>query len=288
MTSNLSSIKSQYPLAYTFLAGGLANASELLLGGQLLDRIKTHLQAYPQLRTRQAIREVLERKELWKGARWNLLQGAAKGALRWSINGASDQVCTQLFSKEMKKQHPSLFAGSVALLSALADSTVTCAIDGTKTLEMSRDWKGKIQMWKLLNQRGFGTLLNGWTPTFLKQSSIWLIYLVSYEKIKQMVLALNQGNPVPFHHKILLGAAPGMLSSLVNTPFDLLKTQAQIDKPLGEKRLVRSAQLIVAQFGWRGLYNSLAVKVLRSGWYSLVTYLIMDKLDALPNNMKIK
>ena len=39
--------------------------------------------------------------------------------------------------------------------------------------------------------------------------------------------------------------------------------------------------------GMRGLYGSFLTRICRSSWYSLVTLLIMDACDALPEHMKM-
>ena len=269
------------------IAGAIANSVEII-GGQPLDRIKTKLQSEPGLSTRQGIQYIYSQDKIagfYKGFRWNLMQAAIKGGTRWGINAGSDRFLSSLVREEDRRSHPVIFTTAIAGLSALLDGTVTNITDRAKTFEMSIDKKKEI--WQHIRARGIGFFFDGWTRACLKQLSIWSSYQLSFNYLKRHMEEDNQGKPFSNLQKVALGAMPGVCSAFFSTLPDLLKTQAQIKIPLRETML-RSIAKIARLHGIKSLYTSLGVKIVRSAHYSLATYLIMDQLGALPNNMRSK
>ncbi len=272
-------------ILYTFAAGAVANCTVMLLGGQVLDRLKTQLQTNPALTTKVAFKKIFHEGP-WNGLRWNMGQAGIKGATRWGINGLSDKINSHLIPNEYKKKYPGFFTLGIALTSAVIDATVTNVTDRAKTFEMSaRDKKETI---KAIQARGIRFFFDGWSRTCVKQIAIWGSYQTTYGYLKRSIVGeQGQNKTITIWEKFALGVIPGMASAVVSTVPDLIKTQAQKVDPL-HKNYFQTVSFILREHGWKGLGNSLGTKVVRSGYYSLVTFIIMDQLQALPNNMQLK
>eukprot|EP00997_Jenningsia_sp_PLL12_P000132 NODE_10191_length_343_cov_16.704082_g9280_i0.p1 GENE.NODE_10191_length_343_cov_16.704082_g9280_i0~~NODE_10191_length_343_cov_16.704082_g9280_i0.p1 ORF type:complete len:72 (-),score=22.91 NODE_10191_length_343_cov_16.704082_g9280_i0:126-314(-) len=59
-------------------------------------------------------------------------------------------------------------------------------------------------------------------------------------------------------------------------------------KPRAQQRIWHAGVAVYKEFGVRGFYSSLGAKLGRSVWYSTVTLLFMDYMNALPEHMKMK
>ena len=124
----------------------------------------------------------------------------------------------------------------------------------------------------------------------------WCAYLVGYQKFKEAAEWCNseviEGKvvqyPVPLGHKIGVAVATGCMSASLHTPIDMLKTQAQMAGSGKQPGIVAAARAVFQSHGVKGFYTSLGAKLLRSTWYSTVTLLCMDYLNALPAHMKMK
>jgi len=113
------------------------------------------------------------------------------------------------------------------------------------------------------------------------------VIVVFYDKFRDLALSYRHHQKLNYKDKFMIGSATGIVSCLVNTPFDMLRTQAQKDNPLQEHKIIMAAKEIFKVHGMRGFYSSLVTRMLRSTWYSAVTLLTMDYLNALPNRMKL-
>jgi len=86
--------------------------------------------------------------------------------------------------------------------------------------------------------------------------------------------------------KVLISSATGFVACILSTPFDMLRTQIQKDNPV-TLNVFRAGKMFYTQHGIHGLYSSLGTRIARSVWYSVVTLMVMDWTDALPNRMKM-
>eukprot|EP01012_Entosiphon_sulcatum_P015810 TRINITY_DN2077_c0_g1_i1.p1 TRINITY_DN2077_c0_g1~~TRINITY_DN2077_c0_g1_i1.p1 ORF type:complete len:326 (+),score=30.83 TRINITY_DN2077_c0_g1_i1:47-979(+) len=292
------------PLWYSFVCGATGQCLEIVTLGHILDRIKTEQQCNPAASTvRSTAREIWRRgglSDLYLGLRWNLLQGALKGSSRWGINNWCHAVVTAVTPEGLSKTHPSFFSGLVACTAAVTETTVLiCPLESLKTLEMTIQRKPGTSASSLVLQRlqadGSALLFRGWARTLLKQTVSWFAYLVGYGKFKEIAENANTKlmpdgthvlQPIPWHHKAMVGAATGMMSAAIHTPVEMLKTQAQKADATKSSMLVVSRQIWRA-YGIRGFYVSLNAKLLRSAWFSAVTLLTMDYLNAMPAHMKM-
>eukprot|EP00667_Euglena_gracilis_P018703 EG_transcript_19913 len=289
------------PLLRTFSFGLLTQCMEMVTLGHILDRLKIEQQSNPRLQhLHAACSSILGRgglPELYRGLQWNLAQGSLKSASRWTLNAGCFQGCEVALGSRFRKEHPSAFSAAVGCTAAFLDTTLmVCPLESLKVRDMTTHWVGgRSRMWWVLREEGLGLLFRGWPRVFGKQVLSWCAYLVGYQQFKTLAEWYNQEtvggrtirHPIPLHHKVAVASATGMLSTAIHTPMDMLKTQAQMAGADRSLTLRQSAQLVLREHGVRGFYVSLPAKLLRSAWYSTVTLVAMDHLDALPRHMSM-
>src|SRR3990172_1692080 len=187
----------RFSSVYTPIMGAVVSCIEISLGGQPLDRLKTHLQRDPSLSTKGALQSIWRQegvKGFYKGFRWNLVQAGTKGAFRWGANATCDYLYTSLVPLETRKRHPLLFTSAIALSAATLDATVLNLTDRVKIFEMtSRD---RRETWARIRARGPSFFFDGWGRSCAKQMSIWMTYQLSYQLLKQRIERENDGKKV--------------------------------------------------------------------------------------------
>eukprot|EP01121_Diplochlamys_sp_Union-15-3_P005554 TRINITY_DN15898_c0_g1_i1.p1 TRINITY_DN15898_c0_g1~~TRINITY_DN15898_c0_g1_i1.p1 ORF type:complete len:160 (-),score=16.26 TRINITY_DN15898_c0_g1_i1:15-494(-) len=146
--------------------------------------------------------------------------------------------------------------------------------------------QGNVQMWKVVKEDGFMIFFRGWDSIFSRQVVTWVTYLLAYDYFRETTMKRRKDKPLNVWDKIFIGSATGFVACLLNTPFDMFKTQAQKDSPL-KKNAVYISQLMFKQHGVSGIYSSFIMRFLRSTWYSVTTLLVMDYFNALPARMKL-
>jgi len=271
---------------YSFLTGGIGQAADLLTLGHILTRIATQQQANPQFTFMQSIKSIHSKggiPEFYKGLRWNLLIGVMKGASRWGLNNSLYRFYTTNFGNS------SLVPVMVGVTGAAIETTlILCPFESLRTREMTTFWKeGKVNMWHTITKiDGVKIFFRGWDSILLRQVVTWVTYLVVYDQCRNIALKSKGSMPLTWIDKILVGSATGFVACLLNTPFDMFKTQVQKDQPL-KLQITSLARVLYSQYGAYGLYSSLGTRALRSTWYSAVTLLTMDYLNALPSRMKL-
>lgn len=274
---------------HSLVSGVIAQSAEIMTLGHICERIKVEQQRYPELRSiQQTMRHMWGRggiKEIYKGTGWNVLSGVAKGTARWGGYCGFYKLYEKILHKEWQKKYPAAVSLGVGLSSAFVVTTfVACPLENLKIREMTGP---KQSFRQIVRQRGVPFFFRGWSRMILKQSFSLSSYLIAVEKFKQIAETFNSQTPTPLYQKMMISASAGMVSCLFHTPLDVLKTQTQLENPLAEKKLIAAARFLLEKYGARGLYSSLNVKLLRSGWHAAVTLGIMDQLDALPEQMKL-
>jgi len=111
--------------------------------------------------------------------------------------------------------------------------------------------------------------------------------LLVYDKYRDLVMFFRKGKQATIMDKFAMNFMTGATAASLTTPFDLYKTQKQKVKPIKEKNLLLSMQLLIQNYEWQGVYRSLPMRVARSGFYAMATFTVMDFFNALPNRMKV-
>lgn len=278
-------IESEQPkLSHSLLSGAVAQSAEILTLGHIFERIKIEQQSKPELRgMRQTVQHMWTKggmHEIYKGTMWNAVSGISKGVGRWGGYSGFYKLYGKALPEEWQKKYPAAVSLAVGISSGFVVTTcVACPLENLKIQRMTGN---------NARQKGLGFFFRGWHRTIVKQSFSLSSYLIAFEKFKQIAETHNRQGPMPLYQKMLISASAGMVSCLFHTPLDMMKTQAQKENPLTEKKFFAAARFLFEKYGARGFYSSLNVKLLRSGWHAGVTLGIMDRLNALPEQMKLK
>lgn len=275
-------------LARSMLAGSVAHSIELLTLGQILDRIKVEKEARPQL---QAIKDAFKQiwlqggwREFYKGFRANAALSILKGSSGWGIHHLCNRQFLRIYPQ--KDTHfPSVgFTTLVGCATGFIEASfILCPLERLKTYQMTS--KGhSLKNVRIISNSGLKFMYQGWTPLLLRQTVSWTSYLITYQAFRQAFL--NRSSSLTMQEKIALSISTGAVVACINAPFDLLKTQLQQAHNTHEK-MWQKAHKIHFQYGWKGMYRGLTIKLIRNIWSSVCIILTLDKMNAFPANMKI-
>lgn len=273
------------------LAGSLGMVIELTLGGQVLTRVVTAQQADPNLKIVDAFKAIHYQKGMrgfFAGYRWNVGMACCKGFTRWSLNNAAFTFCHNHIPQEVQKKYPSLIPATVGLGGAAFETTLyLCPLESLKTREMTQLPSDTKKIAEIIRQEGPSLFFRGWTGLFPRQAVAWSTYLLVYDKYRSALLKLREGERVNKGDKFVVNALTGATAALLTTPLDLYKTQRQKERPIGNIHIFRSLKELFADYGWKGLYRSLPMRISRSAFYAAATFTVMDYFNALPARMKL-
>lgn len=282
------------PFYLSFAAGSLGQGLEMLGGGHVLTRIVTEQEAHPQrgsiIKTMRYLYNQNGLREFYTGLRWNLALGCLKAGMRWGLNNKLFDLFGKKIPKPLQDDHKWVVPVAVGLSGAAFETLYQCPFESLRTREMTQNWRGYPRMWEVIKTDGISIFYKGWKRFYVRQAITWNTYLLVYGKLRGKVLTYRKERreEITTADKIFMNAATGATACLLNTPFDMLRTQLQKYQPLKEKHLIAAISNVVHSHGFKGLYLSLPTRVLRSMWYAVATFTVMDKLNALPEQMKLK
>eukprot|EP01120_Amphizonella_sp_Union-15-10_P004303 TRINITY_DN14933_c0_g1_i1.p1 TRINITY_DN14933_c0_g1~~TRINITY_DN14933_c0_g1_i1.p1 ORF type:complete len:291 (+),score=20.99 TRINITY_DN14933_c0_g1_i1:39-875(+) len=278
-------MSSEPSFSFSLIAGGIGQAAELLTLGHILTRIATEQQAHPSTSLLNSTRSIYNKgfTEFYRGLRWNLVLSALKGGTRWGLNNSLFAFYTKLFPGSNK-----LVPAIVGVTGAAIETTfVLCPFESLRTREMTTNWQnGQLEMYKVVKAVGPKIFVVGWPRIFIRQTVNWVSYLMIYDTLRNTAKKASGKENLTLPYKIFVASGTGIFAAIFATPFDMLRTQIQKDKPLGIN-LWNSTKIVYTRYGLYGLYSSLLCRIMRSCWYSVITLLTMDYLQALPQRMKL-
>ena len=116
----------------------------------------------------------------------------------------------------------------------------------------------------VVRKEGLSVLISGWHRLFYRQSITWIVYMNAYDKYRKIALDYRNGETITKTDKFVVNALTGISASLLNVPFDMLKTQAQKVDPLTEKGTYKAFLKMFDAHGFKGYYRSLPIRMTRS------------------------
>jgi hypothetical protein len=289
MVVRISTTTSSPRVEHSFLAGSFAHAFEVATFGHLLDRLRVEQEISPELSMKNALSGVWKKGKwegLYRGFRWNIASSALKGGFGWSIFNLSNRGISICFPPKDPKRPSFLFSTLVGTSAAFIEtSAILSPLERLKTVSMTDHVRLKVL--ERVQKEGLRFFYKGWTSVMVRQTGSWAAYLNVYQFLRQSLLTSNEDQPLSLQQKLILGGATGSLVATMTTPLDLLKTHAQKANTSSLESMTSIAHAVVHKHGWKGLYNGLNVKILRQGWSTMITLVILDYLKALPTSMKI-
>lgn len=167
--------------------------------------------------------------------------------------------------------HIPLVAGALARLGAV---TVISPLELIRTKMQSRQLSYMelgACLRSAVSQDGWLSLWKGWGPTVLRDVPFSALYWFNYEVVKK---ELSTSWPIiesPFFISFTAGAVSGCVAAILTLPFDVVKTQRQIelgDFNTGASRRQKSStwgamRRIRAESGTRGLFAGFMPRVIK-------------------------
>ncbi len=278
-------------LQRSLLVGSFAHSCEVLTFGHLLDRLKVEQEIHPDLKVKNALMAVWKKgrwEALYRGFKWNIALSAFKGGFGWSIHNFSNSSMMIFYPQKDPKKPSFFFTTSVGVCTALLETSfILSPLERLKTVDMTTGNKKISSTKDIIINQGARFFFQGWSLICLRQSCSWIVYLNIYQQLRQKLQIYNAYQPSSLKQKIVLGGCTGGLAAIINAPLDLLKTRVQKAGTAESKNILISSQVIVKKYGIKGLYNGLTMKMVRQTWSCAVVLTILDRLEALPINMRV-
>lgn len=133
---------------------------------------------------------------------------------------------------------------------------------------------------RITRDEGILTLWRGWQPTVLRAMVLNAAQLSVYSQAKQTLLStglMKDGTPAHFVASLISGFA----STVVSIPIDITKTRLQNMKNNEYSGTLDVLTKVVRREGVLALWAGFVPYFLRLGPHTIITFLIMEQLNAL-------
>lgn len=264
-------------LMHQAVIGSFMAAVELLLLGQICDRIRIYQQTEPQVKTiRQSIVNLYKKgglREFYVGTGFNLLSHCGKHALRWCLIMPVDN-----FWKKMLPDYPVAVSIMSGMSFALIETTlVKCPAESMKTKKMTNLSNESIKA-KLFS-KGPKVLFSGWSAMLFRQVVSWISFRLAVDQTTRFFLITNKVDELSMNQTLIVAVLSGLINVLAVCPFDSVTTQLQKDGGLPFKGYIPAWRYIYKRYGLRVFYMGWQVKFIRSSWYALLFQLLMNHFN---------
>ncbi|XP_074835292.1 mitochondrial glutathione transporter SLC25A39 isoform X1 [Carettochelys insculpta] len=209
-------------------------------------------------------------KSLWSGLPPTLVMAVPATVIYFT---SYDQLLDYLRSRMgTQGAHIPLVAGAIARLGAV---TVISPLELIRTKMQSRQLSYRelrVCIQSSVSQDGWLSLWRGWGPTVLRDVPFSALYWFNYELVKEWLCRQFRLDKATFMVSFASGAISGTVAAVLTLPFDVVKTQRQIE--LGNQETLRVAaskssstwlllRRIRAESGTRGLFAGFLPRVIK-------------------------
>ncbi|NXL54742.1 S2539 protein, partial [Podilymbus podiceps] len=205
-------------------------------------------------------------RSLWSGLPPTLVMAVPATVIYFTTY---DQLRDYLHARTGSRgHHIPLLAGALARLGAV---TVISPLELIRTKMQSRQLSYRelgVCIQSAVAQDGWLSLWRGWGPTVLRDVPFSALYWFNYELVREWLCGQARLDEATFMISFASGAVSGTVAAVLTLPFDVVKTQRQIElgdsevhpvaasKPSSTWLLMRR---IRAESGTRGLFAGKAV-----------------------------
>ncbi|CAI5790379.1 solute carrier family 25 member 39 isoform X1 [Podarcis lilfordi] len=209
-------------------------------------------------------------RSLWSGLPPTLVMAVPATVIYFT---SYDQLRDLLRAKlDSQARYIPLVAGAVARLGAV---TVISPLELIRTKMQSRQLSYRelrVCIQSAVAQDGWFSLWRGWGPTVLRDVPFSALYWYNYELVKDWLCTRFCLTEATFMVSFAAGAISGTVAAILTLPFDVVKTQRQIQ--LGDMETLQVAtprssstwllmQKIRAESGTRGLFAGFLPRVIK-------------------------
>uniref|UniRef100_A0A7M4EKH4 Mitochondrial glutathione transporter SLC25A39 n=2 Tax=Crocodylus porosus TaxID=8502 RepID=A0A7M4EKH4_CROPO len=209
-------------------------------------------------------------RSLWSGLPPTLVMAVPATVIYFTTY---DQLRNYLHSRMGSQgHHIPLLAGALSRLGAV---TVISPLELIRTKMQSRQLSYRelrICIQSAVAQDGWLSLWRGWGPTVLRDVPFSALYWFNYELVKEWLCNQSRLDKATFMISFTAGAVSGTVASVLTLPFDVVKTQRQIELGVAEKLRVTTSKSsstfllmrrIQAESGIRGLFTGFLPRVVK-------------------------
>ncbi|XP_075631544.1 mitochondrial glutathione transporter SLC25A39 isoform X3 [Balearica regulorum gibbericeps] len=209
-------------------------------------------------------------RSLWSGLPPTLVMAVPATVIYFTTY---DQLRDYLHARTGSRgHHIPLLAGALARLGAV---TVISPLELIRTKMQSRQLSYRelrVCIQSAVAQDGWLSLWRGWGPTVLRDVPFSALYWFNYELVREWLCRQVQLDEATFMISFTSGAVSGTVAAVLTLPFDVVKTQRQIElgdsevhpvtasKPSSTWLLMRR---IHAESGTRGLFAGFLPRVIK-------------------------
>ncbi|XP_052641119.1 probable mitochondrial glutathione transporter SLC25A39 isoform X4 [Harpia harpyja] len=209
-------------------------------------------------------------RSLWSGLPPTLVMAVPATVIYFTTY---DQLRDYLHARTGSRgHHIPLLAGALARLGAV---TVISPLELIRTKMQSRQLSYRelgVCIQSAVAQDGWLSLWRGWGPTVLRDVPFSALYWFNYELVKEWLCGQARLDEATFMISFASGAISGTVAAVLTLPFDVVKTQRQIElgdsevhpvtasKPSSTWLLMRR---IRAESGTRGLFAGFLPRVIK-------------------------
>ncbi|CAJ0626924.1 126_t:CDS:2 [Entrophospora sp. SA101] len=273
------------PFLYQFTAGAVAGVSEILVMYPL-DVVKTRFQlqvgtggeAYSSILD--CFQKIIKKEgfsRLYRGILPPILVEAPKRAIKFSANEQYSTLLKKIYGVDKMNQPLSIQAGIAA---GCTEAVVIVPFELVKIRLQDKANTSKYN--GTLDALSIFALYNGLEATIWRHAT-WNggYFGVIFSVRKFLPKAKNK--QAELRNNFIAGAIGGTFGTMINTPFDVVKTRIQNDTNTIKKYnwALPSLKIVAQEEGFKALYKGFVPKVLRLGPGGGILLVVFDQVTTL-------
>ncbi|RIA87319.1 mitochondrial 2-oxodicarboxylate carrier 1 [Glomus cerebriforme] len=278
------------PFLFHFTAGGIAGTSEILVMYPL-DVVKTRFQlqvsgaggeTYTSIAD--CFKKIIKNEgfsRLYRGILPPILVEAPKRAIKFSANEQYSTLLKKIYGVDKMNQSLSIQAGISA---GCTEAVVIVPFELVKIRLQDKESAGKYNgtfdaITKIIRHEGPFALYNGLEATVWRHAT-WNggYFGVIFTIRKSLPKAENKQQQL--RNNFIAGAVGGTVGTIINTPFDVVKTRIQNDSGIVKKYnwTLPAVATVAKEEGIKALYKGFVPKVLRLGPGGGILLVVFDQV----------
>ncbi|CAG8525433.1 7226_t:CDS:1 [Acaulospora morrowiae] len=282
------------PFLYHFAAGGIAGVSEILIMYPL-DVVKTRFQLQVDgtpiseryTSVMDCFRKIVKNEgfgRLYRGILPPILVEAPKRAIKFSANEKYSNFLKNVYGTNEMNQAMSIQSGVGA---GVTEAFIIVPFELVKIRLQDKGNAGKYNgtfdaLIKIVGNEGIFALFNGLEATLWRHAT-WNggYFGVVFGVRKRLPKAENKQQQL--RNNFIAGSIGGTVGTILNTPFDVVKTRIQNDSGPVRKYnwTLPAVKTVIQEEGPRALYKGFVPKLLRLGPGGGILLVVFDQVTTL-------
>jgi solute carrier family 25 citrate transporter 1 len=272
-----------------FVAGACAGCADVWVCHPL-DRIKTHMQQHPRLNMFGSAKEIWVRggiRSLYEGIWPMTVEAIVKVGLRFfTFTYFKDQYRRYILHSDDPTQPVGIMgdvlAGGMAGVVESLAIVIPCELLKVRHMTQAGHEPFLGVMRKVISEEGVLALYKGGAPTLLRQSTNQMIRFPIFVGASEYLKKLQKyphDQALPTWQNLSVGGFAGMISTIINTPFDTIKTHLQ--KQGNNKGLLGTLGHIYKEGGLRAYWAGVVPRTVRVVPGQAITWAVFAYVAAL-------